>query len=287
MARMPGTDADLDRLFQLPLSEFTAERNALAKRAGADGAAIKALQKPPVAAWAVNQLFFKDRDRYEALVAASTEMRRTHKAVLEGKKGDLRTAGREHDVAMDAALKATLTLMKDAGQPVTDATRQAIVSTLRALPADEPPGRLTRTLSPGGFEMLAGISPKPGAKASPPKLTVVPPARGRSDTTGDAKAEREAARERERRAALERAVRDADQRARQAEFEAARASRDVGKAENQVERARQALRDAQAELDQAEQAVTTASRARDTADKRVRDAQAALEKARAALERAT
>lgn len=284
MTRMSKVDAEIDRLFQLPLSDFTAERNALAKRAGADGAAIKALQKPPVAAWAVNQLFFKDRDRYDALIAAADEMRRTHKAVLEGKHGDLRTAGREHDVALDAALKATIALMKDAGQPVTDATRQAIVSTLRALPSDEAPGRLTRTLSPGGFEMLAGISPKPGAKASPPRLTVVPPAKERSGTTKeDARAEREAARERERRAARERAVRDADQRARQAEFEAARAARDVSKAEDRVERAREALRAAQAELEEADAALTTASRARQTADKRVRDAQAALEKARGAL----
>ena len=284
MARMSKLDADLDRLFQLPLGEFTAERNALAKRAGADGAAIKTLQKPPVAAWAVNQLYFKDRDRYDALIDAANEMRRTNKAVLEGKKGDLRTAGREHDDALDAALKATVALMKDAGQPLTDATRQAIVSTLRALPADEPPGRLTRTLAPGGFEMLAGITPKPGAKASPPRLTVVAPAKGRTGSTKeDARAEREAAREREKRTALERAVRDADQRARQAEFEAARAARDVGKSEDRVERAQQALRDAQRELEEAEGDLTTATRARETADKRAREAQAALEKAREAL----
>lgn len=284
MARMPKLDAELDRLFQLPLGEFTAERNALARRAGPDGAAIKALQKPPVAAWAVNQLFFKDRDRYDTLIDASNEMRRTNKAVLEGKKGDLRTAGREHDVALDAALKATVTLMKDAGQPITDATRQAIVSTLRALPADEAPGRLTRTLSPGGFEMLAGISPKPAAKASTPGPTAVTAAKERSASTKeDARAEREAARARERRTALERAVRDADQRARQAEFEAARAAREVTKAAERVERAHQAVREAQAELEDAEAAATTAARARETADKRTREAQAALEKARAAL----
>lgn len=278
------TDADLDQLFQLPLGEFTAERNALAKRAGKDGAAIKALQKPPVAAWAVNQLFFKDRDRYDALIAASEDMRRTHKAVLEGKNGDLRTAGREHDVAVDAALKSTITLLKDAGQPVTDATRQAILNTLRALPADEAPGRLTRTLSPGGFEMLAGISPKAGAKAPPPRLSIVAPAKGRgAPQKENATAQREAARERERRAALERAVRDADQRARQAEFEAARAARDVAKAEQRVERAQDAVREAQRELEEAQEAATTASRARQTADKRAREAQAALEKARGAL----
>ena len=138
---MPKLDAELDRLFQLPLNEFTPERNALAKRAGSEGAGIKALTKPPVAAWAVNQLFFKDRDKYDALVGAANELRRTHKAVLEGKAADLRTAGREHDVAIEAALKSTVALMKAAGQPVTDATRQAILNTLRALPADEAPGR--------------------------------------------------------------------------------------------------------------------------------------------------
>ena len=50
-------DPALDRLFQLPLDEFTAARNTLAKASGADGAAIRQLSKPPVAAWAVNQLY--------------------------------------------------------------------------------------------------------------------------------------------------------------------------------------------------------------------------------------
>ena len=46
---------DLDRLFQAPLSEFTAKRNELLKTAaGADKAAIRTLQKPTVSAWAVN-----------------------------------------------------------------------------------------------------------------------------------------------------------------------------------------------------------------------------------------
>jgi hypothetical protein len=279
---MPTLDAELDRLFQLPLNDFTQERNALAKRAGKAGAGIKALTKPPVAAWAVNQLFFKDRDRYEALVEAANELRRTHKAVLEGKAADLRTAGREHDVAIEAALKSTVALMKDAGQPVTDATRQAILNTLRALPADEAPGRLTRTLSPGGFEMLAGITVKPGAKAGPTKLAAVP-APASPSRKAEAKSDRDAARERERRAALERAVRDADQRARQAEFEAARAAREVSKADDRVERARQAVDEAQAELASAEESATTAAKARETADRRVRDAQSALAEARAAL----
>ena len=61
-------DAEIDRLYQLPLDEFTAARNALAKKAGADGASIRSLTKPPVAAWAVNQVYWRDRSTYDALI---------------------------------------------------------------------------------------------------------------------------------------------------------------------------------------------------------------------------
>ena len=175
-------------------------RNALARSAGKDGAAIKALTKPPLAAWAVNQLFWQDRDHYDALIEAANEMRRTHKAVIEGKRGDLRTAGREHDAALDAALKSSLALVKDAGNPVTEATRQAILNTLRALPANEPPGRLTRALAPGGFEMLAGVEPVPASRRtvkSPQPATRPGSAPKGATRKEDARAEREAAKARE------------------------------------------------------------------------------------------
>ena len=60
-------ESRIDALFQLPLDEFTAARNALAKEAGKDAPALKQLTKPPVAAWAVNQLYWERRDDYEAL----------------------------------------------------------------------------------------------------------------------------------------------------------------------------------------------------------------------------
>jgi hypothetical protein len=151
-------ETEIDRLYQLPPADFTAARNALAKEAGADGAGIRALAKPPLAAWAVNQVYWKRRDVYDALIAASNDLRKLHKAVLSGRHADIREAGRTHDAAVDAALKAAIAILRDDGHPATDATRQAIVTTLRALPSDESPGRLTRTLQPGGFEMLAGLS---------------------------------------------------------------------------------------------------------------------------------
>ena len=272
-------DGEIDRLFQMPLEEFTAARNALAKAAGKEGAAIKQLSKPPVAAWAVNQLFWSRRNEYDALIGAAEEMRRTNRSVIEGKRGDLRAAGREHERALDAALKATLVVMKDAGQPVTDTTRHAILNTLRALPADEGPGRLTRALMPGGFEMLSGITPGKLPKASQAVVKTATAPEAKADT-GAAK---KAAQARADREAAERAVRDAEHKARRAEFESARTVRDADRAERRVEEARKALAEAREELESAESAATTATRATETSERKSRDAESALQAARARL----
>ena len=271
-------DAEIDRLYQLPLDEFTAARNALAKEAGRDGAGIKQLVKPPVAAWAVNQLYANRRDDYDRLVDASEAMRKAHKAVIEGKRGDLRSAGREHELAVESALKSTVELLKGLGHSVTDATRHAILNTLRALPSDEPPGRLSKALSPGGFEMLAGVTPRKAPGGARP----VPVPASRSGAP-DSKAAKEAAHQRSEREAAERAVRDAEHHARRAEFETARAVRDATKAEKRLEEARRALESAQEEADAAEKAAAAATRAREGAERKARDAESALAAARSKL----
>ena len=289
-----GTDLDsqIDALFQLPLDEFTGARNALAKESGQ--ASVKQLAKPPVAAWAVNQLYWDRRDDYDTLVDAANEMRRTHKAVIEGKKGDLRAATREHDRAIEIALKSTLALMKERGQPVTDATRQAILNTLRALPSGEP-GRLTRVLSPGGFEMLAGVVPVKGTKET--KDTKAKSTKGTEQVKEApaskgpaAKAVREAARQKAERDAAERAVRDAEHEAKRMEFESARAAREAARAEKHLDAARAAVEQAREALETAERDATTAQRAMDaavraqeSADRKARDASSRLETARSAL----
>jgi len=274
--------SQIDQLFQLPLGEFTGARNALAKTAGKEGAAIRQLTKPPLAAWAINQLYWRDRDTYDTLIEAANEMRRTHKAVIEGRKADLRTAGREHELAIEGALKSTLAILKDSGNPVTEATRQAILNTLRALPADEPAGRLTRALAPGGFEMLAGITPATAPKGAARSARAANASPKGSTKEAEAKThQHEAAREREQRAAAERAVRDADQKARRAEFEAARASRDAAKAAKRIEEARKAVEEAQAELEAAEREADRAERENEAAARRARDANDALDAAKA------
>ena len=63
------------RLYQLPLEEFTAARNALAKEAGPKAGEIKQLEKPSTAAWAVNQLFWRKRGLYQQVLDAASTRR--------------------------------------------------------------------------------------------------------------------------------------------------------------------------------------------------------------------
>jgi hypothetical protein len=274
---------DLDRLYQLPLDEFTAARNALAKGAGANAAAIRALVKPPVAAWAVNQLYWRDRRTWDALVEASDNLRRANKAVLSGRSGDVRAAGAVHDQAVQDALKATLAVLSSDGHPVTDATRQSILNTLRAVPADEPPGRLTKALQPGGFEMLAGLSVAAPARkdakvTKDPKETKEPKEpKERAESKADAKA---LTRAREAAASAERALKDAEQAVRRHEFEIARATRDEERAARAVEQARAALDAAKADLARAERAAVEATERREAAEEATKKGAAAVTAAR-------
>src|SRR5262245_33009385 len=276
-------ETEIDQLYQLPLGEFTAARNSLARIAGADASEVRQLAKPPIAAWAVNQLYWKRRDVYDALIEASTAVRKTHKAILAGRHADLREPAKEHDQALDAALKAAIAILHEAGHPATDTTRQTVLTTLRALPTDVTPGRLTETLQPGGFEMLQGLSIAGGGGVLRPKPIVKPepPARaepGRKTRTEENRAE--AVKAEALRAESAKAFREAEQNARREEFEAMRTTREAERAIRQFDKAREALAAAQKALEEAENAADEAARQRDAAARRAKDAERALESAR-------
>lgn len=277
-------DTDLDRLYQVKPSEFTAERNALAKRAGDRAADIRALPKPTAAVWAVNQLHWRKPELYRSLVQAAENLRATHKAVVAGRRADLRAASRVHEEALEAALKATLEIAAEDGHPPSDATRQAIGTTLRALPADDPAGRLRQALAPGGFEMLSGL-PSGGRVISAPARKEPKPAAGKNTHAAATRENKEAlAGARKQAEAMAKAVAAAEQAARREEFEAARTSREAEKAERRVVRAREALEAAEAELKEAEREAEQARKKRDTAKARSEAADHALAVARSRVE---
>jgi hypothetical protein len=287
MAARP-IDEQIDQLYQLPLDAFTAARNALAKTAGPAAADVKSLAKPPIAAWAINQVYWRGRPAFHALMASAAALRAAHTAVTSGKRGDLRAASEAHEAALEAVLKAALAVLKDAGHPPTDATKQAIANTLRALPAStEPPGRLTEVLQPTGFELLAGLqlAASSGRGSAAPKAAP-PPAPKPAPRTKDAAHERAVARAKDAVAAAQRTERTADEAARRDEFEAAKATRDAERAAAALAKARAAFEDAQEALAIAERAADESARKRDAAARRVRESATALAAAKVKTETA-
>lgn len=274
-------ESEIDRLYQLPLSEFTAARNALAKKAGgSDAARIKTLAKPPVAAWAVNQLYWQHGDVWNDLIAAAENARKVHRAVLAGRSGDVRAAGKVHEEAVERALKTTMSLLAKTEHPATDATRHAVATTLRALPGNEAPGRLTQSLQPAGFEMLSGLPIAPGPPRAP-RPAPEPPAAKKAGAPPAPKVDAKAlTKARHDAASTARALRDAETAARREEFERVRTEKEEKRAEEAVDKAREAVARAEADLESAQRAAQQAMQMRKAAAKRAGDAQEALADAR-------
>lgn len=111
-------DAEIDRLYALPLDEFTAARNGLARRlrrevAPAAGDEVKQLRKPSVAAWALNQVRRHDPERSDHLLEAGQLLLEDHERLLAGGVASaraghqLRAARREAERVARAVERAT------------------------------------------------------------------------------------------------------------------------------------------------------------------------------------
>jgi len=160
----------IDDLYKRPLAEFTSARNALAKTlAGDDAKRVKALAKPTVVPWAVNQLYWHARKAYDRLLDKGARLRKAQLAALSG-KGDangLREATDAHRAAVAEAAREANRVAGTGAQHLEPL--EAVMRMLEALSlATEPPehpGRFTKALQPAGFEALAGV--KPAAAAFP------------------------------------------------------------------------------------------------------------------------
>jgi hypothetical protein len=233
-----AVDEAAELLYGLPLDEFTAARNAAAKELrdrglAAEAEEVKALSKPSVAAWAVNQLTRRrhaDLDEFlEAAVAA-------REAQLGGGSG-AREAITRLRVALDGLADAA---RRELGGKPSEAVTAKIRQTLEAAAVDDQAaedlrrGRLTRELEPAGFGTLAAhAKPRPAGKK---------PARPAHDAVAAKKALAEArARLREaedEHRAAQAEERQAHKRWQQAKGETADAAERVEKARRELERLR-------------------------------------------------
>ncbi len=164
---MADLDSDIDRLYQGPLDAFIDARNALAKASKV--AAVKALVKPSLPAWAVNQLHWHQRALVDRLVAAAEAVRAEHQRALAGEKAAIAGAEQTHREVLREAVAAAKDVLTAGGHALTPGTLDAVRDTLSALPSPEANGRLTRPLTPRGLDALAGLvlAARPGPIAAP------------------------------------------------------------------------------------------------------------------------
>ncbi len=251
--------ADVDELFKLPLTEFTAARNGLAaklKKSGDTEEAdrVRALPKPPLSAWAVNQLYWRHRTPFDQLLAAGERFRNAQATQLAGKAADLRTPLEARREALSHLATLAAATLRGSGHPAGPDTMRHILTTLEALAtyaghADAPPaGRLTADVDPPGFEALAALVPRgrsggPDPRTPPRVIPFNQPSREKHAT--HKVSPEEAARRRD----AERRKKEAD--ARKALLGAVRALRDATRAAGQ---ARAAMKTAAAHAKETEKA---------------------------------
>jgi hypothetical protein len=154
-------DEAVRELYQAPHPAFVAERKRLAAELKAAGdkpgaTQLGKLPRPPISAWAVNQLWWQEREAFDRLLATAARLR----------DGDL-GANAPHREALTALRVRASTILGDAGHAGTEATLRRIATTLSAIAASggfepDPPGALSADRDPPGFE-AAGI---PGLAAS-------------------------------------------------------------------------------------------------------------------------
>jgi hypothetical protein len=266
-----STELAGDELFGLPPEEFVATRDEVARRLRREGDTeaarrVKALRRPSLSAWAVNQLARSQQQALEGLLVAGERLRAAHQAALAGgDAADLRAATRAEREAVAGLVSAALDRLREAGHPTTETTRDRIAATLHAGAASPEAadlvrhGRLTADLDPSGFGAAPG-----GPAAAPGR-----PAAG-AEVDGDraAAAEDDAAARRARRASAVATRDDARKRARLAADQAVLATR---QAERLGRLADQAEREARRARSTAAAAIEAASTARERATRAARE----------------
>jgi hypothetical protein len=253
----------IDTLYLQPSGAFVSARNALAAALRKEGQAeaserVKRLQKPSPGAWALNQVYWRDRPLYDRMIKAGDVLRALQHQMLAGRSANPRDAMADRQAAVDAVVDRAAAFLREDGNAVTVTTRQRLHTTVDAVASygsaadGYTPGQMVDDVDAPGFAALASVGGGAlrlvhGARAEQaPVQAAARPAVGSGDAsagrkgTVDRKAEREAARERE-----------------------ATARREAAERAKAVKTAEQALRDATRELDTARQ---RAARARASAE---------------------
>jgi len=301
----------VDGLFQLPLPEFTAARNALAsklQKAGDKEAAaqVKGLAKPPISAWVVNQLYWRDRNAFDRLLTGGARLRQAQASQLAGQVTNLRELLTTHRETLTELSKQAAAVLSQSGhQPSPDVMRR-VTMTLEGLAAQgllegaPAAGRLTADVDPPGFETISALAPRGGGDkpARPAGDARVLAFHANKRTASNGKGARKGAndatakaRDAERRKAAQAALKAAERALAEAKREAASAEAAMKKAAVKLKDVEKEKKDLDLRLEKATAAAESARQAaRKTASEAadaqqvVEDAERAVDKAREALD---
>src|SRR3954447_12150679 len=173
-------EGELDRLYGVPLNEFTAARDELVKDLRAQGdreraQEVKTLRKPTAAVWLVNQLARERQLDVQRLLKAGESLTKSQADAAAGRSSRFPEARRDEHHALEQLAKAARELADRSG--VGSAALAKATETLRAASLTQEGreflrrGRLTEELEPPGFEALTGLggvrSPRPPLKRAP------------------------------------------------------------------------------------------------------------------------
>jgi hypothetical protein len=244
-------DNALAELYRAPFDQFVAERKRLAAELKANGdsagaSRLAAVTRPPISAWAVNQLFWQDRKTFDDLFKTAERLR---DAAL-----DPRATDAHRDVITKLKNRAAK-LLTGAGKSAGESTLRRVTSTLTALAAigsfdPDPPGALKGDRDPPGFD-VAGLMAslpskrKPNHSAPEPKAAEVK-RREKAEAVAERKQlEREREHQKVERERLERKLRIAQGVLDARKEEISRLKEKLAEAEDGVEGARAVVREAE------------------------------------------
>ena len=234
-------EGDLDRLYQVPLSEFTSARDELTQQLRAQGERekaleIKKLRKPTAGVWVVNQLVRERPLDVQRLLKAGESLTKSQANAAAGTPQTFPEARRDEQHALQQLAEGAREIAERAG--IGSPALGKAMETLRAasLTAEGREllrrGRLTEELEPPGFEALAGLEGR-GRQVAPAK----PP---RSDDRAEKRRALKQARARVRQLRAE--ERELATAARAAAREAERAEAEAGAAQSRAADAQEKAR---------------------------------------------
>ncbi|HEX4191430.1 MAG TPA: hypothetical protein VHZ06_10590 [Marmoricola sp.] len=278
-----------DSLYAVPVTGFTAARDAAAKEAASKelGARIKALRKPSVAAWAVNLLVRREAEQIEQVLGIAESLRAAA-AALDGE--ELRALTRQRRQLTAALTTAAAGLVREEGVRLTSAVADQVEGVLTAAMLDPVAADVVRSgLVLTGFTStgvsdvdVAAVCAVPDALGhraeavamAPPTLRVVVP---------DDAVRREAAEDRVEEAVLEAA--GAAEELQHATVKAERLQARRLQLAGEIDELRRRLAGLEDDVDTVDEEIEEAAEAVTEAESGVTEADGALAEAREALAR--